>query len=184
MGEGPPTAFTWASTSSAIVRTCRRLPPLVMTKASVIASTPPTSRTMVFSAFLAEAARAAVVTQCRMVSRVAPSLSMKVLADDDGDIDDVERLAAQDEPARSQGLAYPFRRLLLGSVVEHDLGLSVGEAVGVSAQEDAATDGHQPFGDLGRRPDGARAVEHLDTDPSGRDAGQELVHELIEIALA
>src|SRR3954454_2937482 len=148
-----------------MVWTCRRLFPLVITKASVIDSTPLTSRTTVFSAFLAEAAWAAVVTQCRMVSRVAPSLStavpvrtavlsIEVSADDDGDVDDVERLAAQDEPARPQGLANTFRRLLLGPVVEHDLGLSVGEAVGVSAQNYPAAHGNQAGGHFRRRPDG------------------------------
>src|SRR3954463_5409188 len=127
-----------------------------MTNASVIASTSPTSRTTVSSPFFAEAARAAVVTQCRMASSVAPSLSIEalpiealpieVLADDDGDVDNVEWLAAQDEPARSQGLAHTLSSLLLGPVVEHDLGLSVGEAVGVSAQHQPGAGGHQLLG--------------------------------------
>src|SRR5437660_8459099 len=96
IGGGPPTSLTWASTSSAMVRTWRRLFPLVITNASVIDSTPPTSRTTVFSAFLAEAARAAVVTQFRISSSVAPlsieALSIEIPTDHDGDVDDVERL--------------------------------------------------------------------------------------------
>src|SRR4051794_17930756 len=156
-----------------MVRTCRRLSPLVITKASVIDNTPPTSRTTVFSAFLAEAAWAAVITQCRMVSRVATSLSVcvetarlpiEILADDDGDIDDVERLAAQQEPAGPKRLAHTFSSLLFGPVVEHDLCLSVGEAVGVSAQHDTATDRDQTLRDLGGGADGARPVEHLDAN--------------------
>src|SRR4051794_23683133 len=113
IGAGPPVALTWASTSSAMVRTWRRLCALVITKASVIDRTSLTSSTTVCSAFLEEAARAAVLTQCRMSSSVAP-LSIEVLADDHGDVDDVERLAAQDEPARPQGLADALRRLLSG----------------------------------------------------------------------
>src|SRR5438270_6230233 len=184
MGEGPPTSLTCASTSSAIVSTCRRLLALVITKASVMESRSPTSKTMVFSAFFAEAARAAVVTQYRMASSVAPSLAIEILADDDGDVDDVQRLAAQDEPARSQGLANPLRRLLFGSVVEHDLGLSVGEAVGVSAQHDPGPGRHQPLGDPWRRLDGSGAVEDLDTNALGRHTREELAHELVEVALA
>src|SRR5437588_4129884 len=182
IGGGPPTSLTWASTSSAMVRTWRRLCPLVMTKASVIDSTPPTSRTTVFSAFLAEAARAAVVTQCRMASSVTP-LSIEVLADHHRDVDHVERLATQDEPAGPQGLADTLRRLLSGPVVEHDLRLSVGEAVGIAAQDDAATGGHETPGDARRRPDGAGAVEDLHAYAVGRDARQQLAHELIEVAL-
>src|SRR5437868_11420062 len=190
MGEGPPTSLTCASTSSAIVSTCRRLLALVITKASVIESRSPTSRTMVCSPFFAEAARAAVVTQCRMASSVAPSLNpfellpIEILADDDGDVDDVERLAAQDEPARPQGLANALRRLLLGPVVEHDLGLSVGEAVGVSAQQHPGAHRHESLGHLGRRADSTGPVEDLDPDAVRRDAGQQLAHELVEVALA
>src|SRR4051812_7330917 len=181
-------SLTWASTSSAIVTTWRRLRPLVMTKASVIARTSPTSRTRMSSPFLAEAARAAVVTQCRMSSSVAPSLSIEalaieILADDDGDVDDVERLAAQDEPARPKGLAHTLSSLLLGPVVEHDLGLSVGEAVGVAAQHHPGPRGHELAGHPRRRPDGTGAVEDLRTDALWRQARQELAHELIEVAL-
>src|SRR4051812_15568897 len=157
-------ALTWASTSSAIVDTCRRFRPLVTTNASVIPRTPPTSSTTVSSAFLAEAARAAVVTQCLISSSVVSSLSLlpiEVLADDDGDVDDADRLATQDEPARAEGLANALRRVLLGSVVEHDLRLSVGEAVGVSTQYDAGSGGHHTSRDPWGSADGAGAIEHL-----------------------
>src|SRR5690348_4133559 len=105
-----------------------------------MARTPPTSSTTVSSAFLAEAARAAVVTQCLISSRASSSLSVlpiEVLANDNGDVDDTDGLAAQHEPPNPQGLADARRRLLLGPVVEHDLRLSVGEAVRVPAQDDA-----------------------------------------------
>src|SRR3954465_1661080 len=106
-----------------MVSTCRRLLALVITKASVMERTPPTSRTTVFSAFLAEAAWAAVITQCRMVSRVATSLSVCVetapfpigkLSHNEGDIDGVGRLAAQQEPAGPKRLAHTFSSLLFG----------------------------------------------------------------------
>ena len=69
-GAGPPARLSRSSTSSVIVRTWRGLDPLVMTKASVMASTSPTERITLSSPPLAQAARAATSHQSRTRSRV------------------------------------------------------------------------------------------------------------------
>src|SRR5260221_911918 len=80
MGDGPPSAFPRASTSSAIVSTWRRLVPLAMTKASVMASASPTSRAHTSRPPLAEAASAARPTPCRISSSAASSGATKLRA--------------------------------------------------------------------------------------------------------
>src|SRR3954454_10508533 len=73
-GAGPPLSLTFSSTSSAMVRTRRGLPALVITKASVMASTLPTSRITVSSPFLPSAARAAAMHQSWTRSRFSSLL--------------------------------------------------------------------------------------------------------------
>src|SRR2546421_4573941 len=127
-GEGPSSSLTRASTSSAMVRTWRRLVPLVITKASVMASTSPTSSTIVSSPFLSAAALAAVVTQCRMssIARSSSALppveprALEILAHHDRDVDHVEGLVAEHQPARSERLLHLLGGGLLGLVVEDD----------------------------------------------------------------
>src|SRR5579875_1843152 len=67
IGLPAPACFNWRSTSSLIVRTWRRLAPLVMTKASVSPISCSTCRTMVPRPNLDEAARAATAQCCCVV---------------------------------------------------------------------------------------------------------------------
>src|SRR5437763_10644162 len=125
-----------------------------------MARTSCTSRMTVCSASLAAAAWAAVVTQPRISSSVA-LLSVEVSPDHDRHVDDIEGPTAQHELSRPEGLAHLRRQLLTGAVVEHDLGLSVGEAVRVSAQGDLGAGGDEALGCLQCDTDGTRPVEHL-----------------------